>query len=325
MATICRSKTSRPWTIGVALALILILTSASPGKSVAVESIAFAYPQMSATILPFLMADYLGLFEKEGLKVKMFQIQGTNLSMQTLISGDIDVTYDGFIGTLGAAAAGGKIKYLAELLAEMPYDLVTATEITSYGDLKGKRVGGAGPGSFADVAMLAALQKRGKLNPRKDLEYVNIIGSNWRVSALLSRQIVATVLNPPSIQLAHQKGFRTLDYISNVFGEWSGQGIITTQLKLFEKREGLRRFVQVSLKGVEAAKQNPNIAIKICQQYLKLDSTTAAEVYNMMINHFRTDGRWSEAGLTNSVNYFIRSKSRDPGALADLADPRFLR
>lgn len=324
MFTDISRRSRRLQTIGAVLALIVMLTSPPAEKAALAESIIVGYPTLSATLLPFMMADQTGLFKGEGLDVKMVWIRGEPIVVQALVAGDIDVAFVAFEGILGAAAGGGQIKYLAELLGSIPYYLVTAPSIKSYADLKGKAVGGAGPGSFADNLMLEALRKRGGLDPKKDVRYVNISGSTGRFTALISGVVVATILNPPSIQKANQSGFPTLDFIGDALGESGGQGVVTSRSKLSEKPEVLGQFVRASLKGIEAAKRKPQGAIGLYQEFLKLDAKTAGDVYKMMMERFRIDGRWSDAGLTNSINYFVRNKSKNPGRLADLVDPRFL-
>ena len=89
--------------IQLTLFLLLFAISTTPAFA---KDLNYGWPGPGSwTTLPFVVANERGLFEKEGLKVRMISFRGTNLMLAALLAGEIDFgTYLPFF--VGAAARG---------------------------------------------------------------------------------------------------------------------------------------------------------------------------------------------------------------------------
>lgn len=112
------------------------------------------------TALPDRVASEKGFFEKEGLKVRYIQFQGTNLMLSALLANEVDyVTILPFIA--GAATRGLPVKIVAATTKASGYAIVSRPEITSIKALKGKKIAINTFGSSADFAIYQLLTRNG--------------------------------------------------------------------------------------------------------------------------------------------------------------------
>ena len=150
----------------------------------------------SWTALPDRIATERGFFEKEGLKVRYIQFQGTNLMLSALMANELDyVTILPFIA--GAATRGLPVKIVGSTTKSSGYAIVSRPEIDSVKALKGKRIAINTFGSSADFAIYQLLSRNG-LDPNKDVTLQAIAGSpDARFAALIGGSVDATVVNSP--------------------------------------------------------------------------------------------------------------------------------
>ena len=138
------------------------------------------------TALPDRIAAERGFFEKEGLRVRYIQFQGTNLMLSALLANELDyVTILPFIA--GAATRGLPVKIVGVTTKASGYAIISRPEIDSVKALKGKRIAINTFGSSADFAIYQLLSRNG-LDPNKDVTLQAIAGSpDARFAALRRR------------------------------------------------------------------------------------------------------------------------------------------
>jgi NitT/TauT family transport system substrate-binding protein len=149
--------------------------------------------QGSWSTLPYIVAGERGLFEKEGLKVRLITFRGTNLMLTALLAGELD--YATILPFLtGASARGLPVKILGAVTRSSSYVIISRPEIDSIKALRGKKIGINSFGSSADYAAYAAVSRSG-LDPNKDVTILPIGGgSPERFAALVSGSVDATVV-----------------------------------------------------------------------------------------------------------------------------------
>ena len=143
------------------------------------------------TALPDRIATERGFFEKEGLKVRYIQFQGTNLMLSALMANELDyVTILPFIA--GAATRGLPVKIVAATTKASGYAIISRPDIDSVKALKGKRIAINTFGSSADFAIYQLLGRNG-LDPNKDVTLQSVAGSpDARFAALVGGSVDAT-------------------------------------------------------------------------------------------------------------------------------------
>ena len=111
------------------------------------------------TALPDRIAAERGFFEKEGLRVRYIQFQGTNLMLSALMANELDyVTILPFIA--GAATRGLPVKIVGVTTKASGYAIISRPDIDGVKALKGKRIAINTFGSSADFAIYQLLSRQ---------------------------------------------------------------------------------------------------------------------------------------------------------------------
>jgi ABC-type nitrate/sulfonate/bicarbonate transport system substrate-binding protein len=244
----------------------------------------------SWSALPDRTAGERGFFEKEGLRVRYIQFQGTNLMLSALLANELDyVTILPFIS--GAAARGLPVKIVAATAKASGYAIISKPEINSIKALKGKNIAINSFGSSADFAIYTALSRNG-LDPNKDVTLHAVTGSpDARFAALIGGSIDATVVNSPFEYRAELKGFKTLMSVREMaeFVRIPLTGVSTTQRKIEKEPDEIVRL----LRGLRAAilflQSQREIGVGLLEKLLKIDRPAAERFYSLYRDQYNPD------------------------------------
>ncbi|HEX9145360.1 MAG TPA: ABC transporter substrate-binding protein [Candidatus Binatia bacterium] len=242
------------------------------------------------TSLPFRVAAERGFWEKEGLKTRFIQFQGTNLMLTALLNGELD--YLTIVPSIaGAAMRGIPVKIVAAVTRSSGYAIISKPEIENIKALKGKRIAINSFGSSADYAIYAALSRSG-LDPNKDVTLAAISGSpDARFAALIGGSVDATVVNSPFEYRAEQKGFKTLMSVAEL-SELVKIPISGISLALQKIEKNPDEVVRL-LKGLRAAilflQSQREIGVGLLEKLLSLDRAAAGRFYTLYRDQFNPD------------------------------------
>jgi len=242
------------------------------------------------TALPDRVASERGFFEKEGLRVRYIQFQGTNLMLSALLANELDyVTILPFIA--GAATRGLPVKIVAATAKVSGYAIVSRPEIDNVKALKGKRIAINTFGSSADFAIYQLLARNG-LDPNKDVTLQAIAGSpDARFAALLGGSVDATVVNSPFEYRAEQKGFRTLLSVKETaeFVRIPIAGLSTTQKKIEREPDEITRVLRGLRNAILFLQSQREIGVGLLEKLLKLDRAAAERFYGIYRDQYNPD------------------------------------
>jgi ABC-type nitrate/sulfonate/bicarbonate transport system substrate-binding protein len=242
------------------------------------------------TALPDRVASERGFYDKEGLRVRYIQFQGTNLMLSALLANELDyVTILPFIA--GAAARGLPVKIVAATTNSSGYAIVSKPEITTVKALKGKNIAINSFGSSADFAIYALLSRNG-LDPNKDVTLHAVAGSpDARFAALVGGSVDATVVNSPFEYRAEQKGFRTLLSIKEVaeFVKIPIVGLSTTQKKIETNPDEIVRLLRGVRGAIQLIQSQREVGVGLLEKILKLDRAAAERFYPLYREQYNPD------------------------------------
>jgi ABC-type nitrate/sulfonate/bicarbonate transport system substrate-binding protein len=242
------------------------------------------------TALPDRIASERGFFEKEGLRVRYIQFQGTNLMLSALLANELDyVTILPFIA--GAATRGLPVKIVAATAKVSGYAIVSRPDIDSVKALKGKRIAINTFGSSADFAIYQLLSRNG-LDPNKDVTLQAIAGSpDARFAALLGGSVDATVVNSPFEYRAEQKGFKTLLSVKETaeFVRIPIAGLSTTQRKIDKEPDEITRVLRGLRNAILFLQSQREIGVGLLEKLLKLDRAAAERFYAIYRDQYNPD------------------------------------
>jgi ABC-type nitrate/sulfonate/bicarbonate transport system substrate-binding protein len=242
------------------------------------------------TALPDRIASERGFFEKEGLRVRYIQFQGTNLMLSALMANELDyVTILPFIA--GAAIRGLPVKIVGSTTKASGYAIVSRPEIDSVKALKGKRIAINTFGSSADFAIYQLLSRNG-LDPNRDVTLQAVAGSpDARFAALLGGSVDATVVNSPFEYRAEQKGFRTLLSVRETaeFVRIPIVGLSTTQRKIDKEPEEIVRVLRGQRAAILFLQNQRDVGVGLLENLLKLDRPAAERFYGIYRDQYNPE------------------------------------
>ena len=242
------------------------------------------------TALPDRVASERGFFEKEGLRVRYIQFQGTNLMLSALLANELDyVTILPFIA--GAATRGLPVKIVAATTKASGYAIVARPDIDSIKALKGKKIAINSFGSSADFAIYQLLSRNG-LDPNKDVTLQAIAGSpDARFAALISGSVDATVVNSPFEYRAEQKGFKTLLSVKETaaFVRIPINGLSTTQRKIEKEPDEIVRVLRGQRAAILFFQSQREIGVGLLEKLLKIDRPAAERFYSVYRDQYNPD------------------------------------
>lgn len=278
-------------TCAIALALVSFAVRAPIAATAETKVLNIGWTGGTAwTALPDRIAAERGFFEKEGLKVRYIQFQGTNLMLSALLANELDyVTILPFIA--GAATRGLPVKIVGTTTKASGYAIISRPEIDSVKALKGKRIAINTFGSSADFAIYQLLSRNG-LDPNKDVTLQALAGSpDARFAALVGGSVDATVVNSPFEYRAELKGFRTLLSVKETaeFVKIPIVGLSTTQKKIDKEPDEITRVLRGQRSAILFLQSQREIGVGLLEKLLKLDRSAAERFYAIYRDQYNPD------------------------------------
>jgi NitT/TauT family transport system substrate-binding protein len=219
------------------------------------------YPQ--AQFAGYIVADRLGYYADEGLKVNIRPAGPDLKPMSTVADGTDDIGIGVSNQVALARSNGVPVKVIAQIFQDSAnrYVLLSKNRINSLTNLRGKKVGLWLGGDEAEfVAMLASAGM--------NLSDVQVIPQGESVAPFLNGDYVlseVTIYNE-LIQIENQLGnANSLQIVSP--GEYNsaivGDMIFVKESTVRDRRDQLVRFLRASLRGWRFAIQNPDKAVDL--------------------------------------------------------------
>lgn len=219
----------------------------------------------------YFAADDLGYYEDNCLEVEILEGGPDVGPAQVVAGGGAEFGIDWLASTLAQRAAGEDFVNIAQVFQRSALMEVAWADsgITSIADLAGKRVGIWGFGN--EYELLAALQEQG-IDPEGGLELVD---QPFDMGLLLERDVDAAAAttyneyaqlleteNPETGELYQPEDFVTLT-MDEAGTAMYQDGIFTTEAYLAENTDVAQRFVEASLRGWIACRDDPEQCVEI--------------------------------------------------------------
>jgi NitT/TauT family transport system substrate-binding protein len=226
------------------------------------------------TIFPIWMAEAGGLYEKEGLKVEVVNMEGGTRGLQVLLSGEIQGMHVGLAPAVLANKQGADLRLVTSTCNTIPITMFTRAGI-NIGDLKGKTFGISTFGSETDIAISILLKQLGLT--RQEVTVSQIGGSSQRYAALVAGRIDVAPLIEPAITLAKERGFNPIIDLAATKTPWIFDGVVVTGSYLKQSRDTLTRFVKAYAAGAYLALADEKKAKEVIAQKFKTSDPKVIE------------------------------------------------
>jgi ABC-type nitrate/sulfonate/bicarbonate transport system substrate-binding protein len=190
-------------------------------------------------------------------------------------------------------------KIIVYMNAKMSVVLVTAPDIKSVADLRGKAVGVTSLGGGLEYALREILIQKGKLNPDRDVRAVSIAMPD-QMAGLVSGSLQGAMMVPPFDGIMAKKGFKRLVSASD-FLDYPQGGLATTDKQIKEKPAQVKRIVRTMIQALNEIRGDRDRAVSYIATRWKIDRDLAAESYDTMVRSFSKDGSASSQSIDNVI------------------------
>jgi NitT/TauT family transport system substrate-binding protein len=224
----------------------------------------------SASLLPLWVAKDEGIFDKYGFDVEFVTLQSSSQVAKVMASGEIPIAVSAAAGVVDAALAGDDQILLSGFQNYMNFWVYARPEVTSVGDLRGKKVGTTRIGSGAHLGVLEMLRAN-NLQPDRDVAVLQIGGTAEVYGALSAGAVDAAILSIPYNFQAQDHGMRLIWDVSAQKFPYLQNGVATTRDYLQHNPDLVRRFMMAHVEGIARVYQDKPAAVEVLLKYLRSD------------------------------------------------------
>ena len=276
----------RAW---ITLLLLLIVTNRTQAQqNPKLTPINYGNIVLTASTWPFLIAEQEGFFLKEGIDFKRVIGGNTTATTQALVAGSTDIAQMNLVNLLAANSAGADLIVIGGDSTVPIYTLIVHSSITSYADLKGKRLAITGPTDPLNYILTRMLAANG-LAPN-DYEMIGLGGAPQRLAAVQNRGVAGALINQPSDFIALASGFSSLglstDYVDNFQYTITGARRDWAQ----KNRALVVRFLRAYVKACEFFydPKNKESAVRALADRTKAEKDEAEKTYALYMKTQKT-------------------------------------
>jgi NitT/TauT family transport system substrate-binding protein len=300
------------------IALALPLISAPAWGA---DRVRFALPGNSMGYLPLIVAIHRGFFKEEGIDLELIRIVPTLAHNALLLN---EIQYHGLADSgLRLAARGAPLKAIFYGADRPMYYLVGKKDIRTVAELKGKKIGVSTFGGTSDLSARLLLQQHGI--DEKNAVLLQFGSESTRVGALKAGAADAIIVPVPAVAILKQEGYREIAFVGDAV-EFASNGYTTTDKRIKENSQEVKKVVRSIYRGLRFAKENPEETIKIIEKEWKIKADVARGSYDAIIKALNDDGIIGEKQL--SIHFdLIRRTEKDIGEIPvdKVVDFRLLR
>jgi NitT/TauT family transport system substrate-binding protein len=232
----------------------------------AADKMTVAYATLGPALSPGWVTSEKRIWRKHGLDVDLVYLGGGSRSVPALMSGSIQLFMGSDTAGYVAAIQGAKVVKLGVTMNTLGYFLMTAPEIRSIADLKGK-VLGVGLGRDLPYIHLTKILRDNGIDPKTEVKILPLGGGpGGYISALKAGRVQASLIIPPNHLVAEKAGLKVLTKID--VPTLAG-GLNTSQPMLEKNRDMFIRFLKGYLEGVYFMIRNKEESLKAFAKYLQ--------------------------------------------------------
>ena len=209
-----------------------------------------------------------GLFRKNGLEVELVHIASTSRAIQTLLADELAYTYMDGRTAVQATLKGADVAIVVGVANRLLFSFMARSEIKTFNDLKGKKIGITRLGSSTHSVTLWVMNRFG-LKP-DDYQLMQLVDVPNIFTAMMAGQIDAGALSPPTNFRGRKAGLTELIDLSKEGPEYVSVAIGSTRSFLKNNEEMTRRFIRGYSEGVLFLRANKAAGIKAIQKYARI-------------------------------------------------------
>jgi ABC-type nitrate/sulfonate/bicarbonate transport system substrate-binding protein len=272
--------------LSVALVLSLLLgffqlaahAASAPDKLVGIHS-----ARVMSQSLPW-MAHEAGLFKKYNLDFNLVFISSSSIVTAALLGGDAEMTLTGGIGNVIAYVRGSTdVVFVGGVKNVMTQSLVAGGSIKRPEDLKGKRIAVSRIGGNTHYFAIQALRRFG-LEPNRDFSFMQSGGDPEALAALMTGNVEAATLTPPSDAKALANGFKYILYGPDLKIPYAATAFVTKRSVIAKRPQVVGNFMRAMGETAKIMHTDREFVYKVLGKYLRVTEKSILDAaYNAEI------------------------------------------
>lgn len=254
-----------------ALALLLLpmtsIVAMAQQRPLQKLNVGFAFAA-SSTVALWIAADE-GLFQKNGLDVKLIYFRGSAEATQALMGGSIDLIFGSAAAAITAAGRGAPVVTIVTTHL-LDYELVTRPDVASAAQLRGKTAGISNHSGGDDFALRRLLPKLG-LVPNQDVKFVVLGTPNpyQKAEAVVNGTADSTLVTFEVIETLKKNGkeLRSLGGLLANGIKLSVGDIYATRSYLQKEPDKVKSFLRAYVLAIRMAKNDEHLVAETLRKH----------------------------------------------------------
>ncbi|HEY1373047.1 MAG TPA: ABC transporter substrate-binding protein [Candidatus Binatia bacterium] len=307
----------------IAALAIVILSAASTGAADRLVGIHSA--RVLSQAMPWIAAE-AGLFKKYNVDFQLVYIASSPAVTAAMLGGDAEIALTGGEGNIRAYVQGATdFVFIGAVKNVLTHSILAGPAIKSPEDLRGKKIGINRIGSNPHFFTVQALRQKG-IDPIKDVQLIQSGGSPETLAALISGNLDAACLNPPSDTQALAHGFHYVIYGPDQKIPYAATAFVTRKTVLAKRAPVIGEFMKAMAEASKILHEDREFTYKVMSKYLRVSDRKILDAsYNTEIKALekRLDIRPEafQSILDEIAKTDARAKAIKPD---DLIDRRYL-
>ncbi len=269
------------------LIILLVFTLFSQGLSHAASApeklVGIHSARVMSQSLPW-MAQEAGLFKKYNLDFQLVFISSSSIVTAALLGGDAEMTLTGGVGNVIAYVRGSTdVVFVGGVKNVMTQSLVAGGSIKKPEDLKGKRVAVSRIGGNTHYFTIQALRRSG-MEPNRDFSFFQSGGDPEALAALMSGNVDAAALTPPTDAVALANGLHYVLYGPDLKIPYAATAFVTKRSVIAKRPQVIGQFMRAMGETAKIMHTDRDFVYKVLGKYLRVtDKSILDSAYNAEI------------------------------------------
>ncbi|HLN85768.1 MAG TPA: ABC transporter substrate-binding protein [Candidatus Limnocylindrales bacterium] len=277
---------------------------------------------------PLWIASKMGFFERQGLDVDLVVIRASDVGIQALAGGSLEIAGSASDAPIAAIENGLDLVIVGGIINGLTQSIMAAKKFKTYSDLRGATFGAISLTSGVTFALRQVLKVKGLEYPR-DYKLLVIGGTPQTYAALTAGSIDAAALSLPVNYAAEEQGFNEIGRFVDVIPNFQ-LAALSTKRSWAEKNRGvLVRVMKAMAQTMRWIHQNKEPAVDYLAKEMNLKKEHARRGWEFYASTkmWHPDGDLNVEGL-QAVTQIYWEQSQAKGAVPSAAkyiDQSYLR
>jgi len=218
---------------------------------------------------PLWIASKMGFFERQGLDVELVVIRASDVGVQALAGGSLEIAGSAADAPIAAIEKGLDLVIVGGIINGLTQSIMAAKKFKTYADLRGATFGAISLTSGVTFALRHVMKAKGLEYPR-DYKLLVIGGSPQTFAALTAGRIDAAALSLPLNYAAEELGFNEIGRFVDVLPNYQLSALSAKRSWAEKNRAVLVRVMRSMAQTMRWIHQNREPAVDFLAKEMKL-------------------------------------------------------